>query len=59
MEKNRGKHEISYNKHEKKVNACAGISKGGKTSIQSFTENLTQELYVSIIEKRLKMKWKQ
>ena len=36
------------------VNVWAGISKGGKTSIQSFTENLTQELYVSIMEKRLK-----
>ena len=51
---NRGKHGISYNKHEKKVNAWAGISKGGKTSIQLFTENMTKELYVSIMEKHLK-----
>ena len=42
------------NKHGKKVNAWVGISKGGKTSIQSFTENLTQELYVSIMKKDLK-----
>ena len=42
------------NKHGKKVNVWAGISKGGKISIQSFTENLTQELYVSIIKKDLK-----
>ena len=28
--------------------------KGGKASIQLFTENMTKELYVSIIEKRLK-----
>ena len=54
MEKNRGKHGISYNKHGKKVNAWAGISKGGKTSIQSLTENMTKEQYVSIMEKRLK-----
>ena len=36
------------------VNVWAGISKGGKTSIQHFTENMTKELYVSIMEKRLK-----
>ena len=36
------------------VNVWAGISKGGKTSIQLFTENMTKELYVSIMEKRLK-----
>ena len=48
------KHGISYNKHGKKVNAWAGISKGGKTSIQLFTENMTKELYVSIMEKHLK-----
>ena len=35
---------------KKKVNAWAGISKGGKTSIQLFTENMTKELYVSIME---------
>ena len=38
----------------KKVNSWAGISKGGKTSIQHFTENMTKELYVSIMEKHLK-----
>ena len=54
MEKNRGKHGISYNKHGKMVNVWAGISKGGKTSIQLFTENMTKELYVSIMEKLLK-----
>ena len=54
MEKNRGKHGISYNKHGKMVNVWAGISKGGKTSIQLFTENMTKELYVSIMEKCLK-----
>ena len=48
------KHGISYNKHGKKVNAWAGISKGGKTSIQLFTENMTKELYVNIMEKHLK-----
>ena len=48
------KHGISYHKHGKKVNAWAGISKGGKTSIQLFTENMTKELYVSIMEKHLK-----
>ena len=52
--KNREKHGISYNKHGIKVNAWAGISKGGKTSIQLFTENMTKELYVSIMEKHLK-----
>ena len=31
------KHGISYNKHGKKINAWAGISKSGKTSIQLFT----------------------
>ena len=36
------------------VNVWAGISKGGKTNIQLFTENMTKELYVSIMEKRLK-----
>ena len=36
------------------VNVWAGISKVGKTSIQLFTENMTKELYVSIMEKRLK-----
>ena len=36
------------------VNVWAGISKWGKTSIQLFTENMTKELYVSIMEKRLK-----
>ena len=51
---NRENHGISYNKHGKKVNAWAGMSKGGKTSIQSFTENMTKEQYVSIMEKRLK-----
>ena len=39
---------------EKKVNAWVGISKGGKTSIQFFTENMTKELYVRIMEKYLK-----
>ena len=48
------KHGISYDKHGKKVNAWAGISKSGKTSIQLFTENMTKELYVSITEKHLK-----
>ena len=48
------KYEISYNKHGKTVNAWAGISKGGKTSIQLFTENITKELYVSIMDKHLK-----
>ena len=38
----------------KKVNSWAGISKGGKTSIHHFTENMTKELYVSIMEKHLK-----
>ena len=36
------------------VNVWPDISKGGKTSIQLFTENMTKELYVSIMEKRLK-----
>ena len=36
------------------VNVWAGISKGGKISIQLFTENMTKELYVSIMEKHLK-----
>ena len=48
------KHGISYNKHGKKVNAWAGISKGRKTSIQLFAENMTKGLYVSIMEKHLK-----
>ena len=48
------KHGISYNRHENKGNAWAGISKGGKTSIQLFTDNMTKELYVSIMEKHLK-----
>ena len=46
--------EISNNKHEKKVNAWAGISNEGKASIQLFTGNMTKELYVSIMEKHLK-----
>ena len=29
------------------VNVWAGISKGEKTSIQPFTENMTKELYVA------------
>ena len=46
---------ISYNKHEKKVNAWAGISKNGKKkSIQLFNENMTKELFVSIMDKHLK-----
>ena len=52
------KHRISYNKHGKMVNAWAGISKSGKRSIQIFTENMTKELYVSIMEKHWK-KWKE
>ena len=39
---------------EKKVNAWACISKGRKTSIQLFAENMTKELFVSVIEKHLK-----
>ena len=42
MEKNRGK---AWKKVSVKV---------GKTSIQLFTENMTKELYVSIMEKHLK-----
>ena len=36
------------------INVWADISKGGKTSIQLFTGNMTKELYVSIMEKHLK-----
>ena len=43
--------EFLINKHGKKVNAWAGISKSGKRRIQIFTENMTKELYVSIMEK--------
>ena len=46
---------------EKKVNAWAGISNGGKTSIQLFAENMTKELYVNIMEtmagKNFEMIW--
>ena len=49
--------EKNREKHAKKVNAWAGISKSGKTSIQIFTENKTKELFVSIMEKIWK-KWK-
>ena len=54
MKKIREKYWISYNKDGKEVNAWRGISKGGKTSIQLFTENITNELYFSIMEKHLK-----
>ena len=36
MENNREKHGISYNKHGKKVNAWAGLSKSVKNKYSSF-----------------------
>ena len=44
----------SLAKKIKKVNAWACINKGRKTSIQLFAENMTKELFVSVIEKHLK-----
>ena len=52
------KHGVSYHKYGKKINAWAGISISGKTSIYLFSENMTKELYVKIMEKHLKeMEW--
>ena len=39
---------------EKKGKCLGRYQKGGKTSIQLFTENMTKELYVSIMEIHLK-----
>ena len=41
---------VSYHKYGKKINAWAGISISGKTSIYLFSENMTKELYVKIME---------
>ena len=38
----------------KKVNAWAGISKGGKESILIFTENIIKDLFIKIMDKILK-----
>ena len=52
------KHGVSYHKYGKKINAWTGISISGKTSIYLFSENMTKELYVKIMEKHLKeMEW--
>ena len=44
MKKKGEKHEISQNKHGKKVNAWVDISKGGETDIQHFYLKYSQRV---------------
>ena len=56
MVKERWKHGASFNKHKKKINACTGISIGGKTNI--YFRKYDKRALVKIMEKHLnEMEW--